>query len=121
MITAYKLFAGEDGHSYFQKGTITEKQLTGVEALHFKETPADYAYDWHTAPTTQYVLTLSGTLQFTTSLGATFIIHPGDVLIAMDTVGSGHKWRMLGDEPWKRAYVVFQKDTQINFVPDEGE
>ncbi|ALJ00586.1 cupin domain-containing protein [Rufibacter tibetensis] len=118
MITAYKLYADEEGHSHFQKGTITQKMMTGVEELHFKETPADFDYDWHTAPTTQYVLTLTGTLEFTTSLGKTFILKPGDVLIAMDTVGNGHKWRMVGDQPWKRAYVVFTKDTQVNFEPD---
>lgn len=118
MITAYKLYATEDGHSHYLKGTIPEKLITGVEELHFKETPAQSDYDWHTAPTTQYVLTLTGTLEFTTSLGEVFIIRPGDVLIAMDTIGKGHKWRMLGDEPWKRAYVVFAKDTHLHFVPD---
>ncbi|RNI30665.1 cupin domain-containing protein [Rufibacter latericius] len=118
MIRAYKLYTGEDGHSYFEQGTIAEKVFTQVISLHFKETPPFSEYDWHPAPTTQYVLTLSGSLEFTTSLGETFILCTGDVLIATDVTGSGHKWKMADDQPWKRAYVVFAEGTQINFLPD---
>lgn len=118
MITAYQLYTGEDGHSYFRKGVIPEKTMTQVLSLHFKETPPHSEYDWHTAPATQYVLTLSGSLEFTTSLGETFTLQTGDVLIAMDTTGKGHKWRMVGDQPWKRAYVVFAEDAQLVFQPD---
>jgi hypothetical protein len=49
----------------------------------------------------------------------TFTIHPGDVLLATDHTGSGHRWRMLNDEPWKRAYVVFKKGANTHFVPDQ--
>ncbi|WP_181305337.1 hypothetical protein [Rufibacter sp. XAAS-G3-1] len=117
MIRAYKLFTGAEGHSYVEKGTIAEKVFTQVTSLHFKETPPHSEYDWHPAPDTQYVLTLTGTLEFTTSLGDTFLLETGDVLIATDLTGSGHKWQMVGDKPWKRAYVVFRKDTKINFQP----
>jgi len=27
------------------------------------------------------------------------------VLLAEDTAGSGHKWRLLDDAPWRRLYV----------------
>jgi hypothetical protein len=62
--------------------------------------------------------TLAGVLEFTTVGGETFTIHPGEVLLAEDNVGSGHKWRLINDEPWKRAYVVFQKGADTQFVPD---
>ncbi|MBC3539698.1 hypothetical protein ACFSC6_21585 [Rufibacter sediminis] len=118
MIKAYKLYTGADGHSYVEKGTIAEKVFTQVTSLHFKETPPHATYDWHPAPDTQYVLTLTGTLEFTTSLGETFTLQPGEVLLATDLTGAGHKWKMLGDQPWKRAYVVFSPETVINFLPD---
>jgi hypothetical protein len=28
------------------------------------------------------------------------------------------KWRLINDEPWKRAYVVFKKGANTRFVPD---
>ncbi|WP_205500734.1 hypothetical protein [Rufibacter psychrotolerans] len=118
MIKAYRLYADADGNSRFEQGTITPLEFTQVKTLHFKETAPQGVYDWHTAPDTQYVLTLTGTLEFTTSLGETFVLRPGEVLIAMDTTGAGHKWRLLDDAPWKRAYAVFDQNTPLNFVPD---
>jgi len=49
---------------------------------HFKETPAHSSYDWHPAPEKQFVITLSGTLEFVTPDGEKFIVRPGDVLAA---------------------------------------
>ena len=57
-------------------------------------------------------------LEFTTLGGETFTIHPGEVLIAEDHTGSGHKWRLVNDEPWKRAYVVFKEGADTQFIPD---
>ena len=89
-------------------GTIRESERTDVVAIHFKETPAHSSFDWHNDPEPQYVITLSGTLEFTTRDGETFVVRPGDVLVATDHVGSGHKWRLIDDQPWRRAYVVLK-------------
>lgn len=120
MIKAYKLYTGPDGHSHFEVGSVADEVITEAIAIKFRETPPHATLDWHTAPDTQYVLCLNGSLQFTVHSGATFILKPGEVLIAMDTTGSGHEWHMVDDEPWKRAYVVFEKGAVINFVPDEA-
>lgn len=74
-----------------------------VVSIYFKESPPRSALDWHDAPERQYVITLSGTLEFTTRDGETFVLRPGDVLLAADRVGSGHKWRLIDDQPWRRA------------------
>lgn len=118
MTKAYKIYTGPDGHTHVLEGTVAENHLTEATTIRFKETPPHSTYDWHTAPTTQYVITLAGTLQFETHSGEIFILKPGEVLIAMDTTGTGHKWQLLGDDPWKRVYVAFTKDTEINFVPN---
>jgi quercetin dioxygenase-like cupin family protein len=118
MIKAYKLFTGPDGHSDVITGSVAENQFDEALAIRFKETPAHSNYDWHTAPTTQYVLCLTGTLEFECHSGLKFILRPGEVLIAMDTAGSGHKWHLIDDQPWKRAYVLFKDDAPINFLPD---
>lgn len=115
MIKAFKLYAGPDGHSYFKQGFVTDNFVTNVQHLHFKETIAKASYDWHTAPRIQYVITMKGTLEFTTSLGKKFILQAGEVLIATDTMGKGHKWKLIGTDPWLRAYVAFEANEPVNF------
>jgi hypothetical protein len=39
-------------------------------------------------------------------LGATFTIHPGDVLLVQRNSGTGHKRRLISDKPWQWAYVL---------------
>ncbi len=122
MIKAWHLYTGPDGHSHAVAGTIRNNhEVVAAGSNHFEETPARSALDWHTAPTTQYVITLSGTLEFVTRTGETFVIHPGEILVAMDTTGTGHKWRLIDDQPWKRAYVAFRKDEDVNFHPGEPQ
>jgi quercetin dioxygenase-like cupin family protein len=119
MIRAWHLYTGEDGNSHVTRGHISETALIEAKAIHFKETAAHSDLDWHDAPTTQYVITLSGVLEFTNRGGETFIIEPGDILIAMDTTGTGHKWRLINDQPWRRAYIIFPPDTNPQFIPEK--
>ena len=119
MVRAFKLYTGADKASHVLEGTIDEKDRTDVVAIHFKETPPHSSYEWHNDPIPQYVITLSGVLEFTTATGETFIICPGDVLLATDHTGSGHKWRLMNDEPWKRAYVVFKAGSDLHFIPEK--
>ncbi|WP_109126066.1 hypothetical protein [Dyella sp. C11] len=130
MIRCVRMWTGADGNSLFEEGHI---ELTGgergdfvgasiaVRALSFRETNSGGSYEWHQDPVPRYVLTLSGTLEFETKSGATFTIRPGDVLLAQDNTGSGHKWRLIGDEPWRRAYVVYDADAGLQFVPQHAE
>ena len=120
------MWTGEDGNSLFEEGSIdlTEgmrgdavgKPVRVVE-LSFQETRSGGSYEWHQDPVPRFVITLSGTLEFETKSGATFTIHPGDVLLAQDNSGTGHKWRLIGHEPWRRAYVVYEEGVALRFVP----
>jgi quercetin dioxygenase-like cupin family protein len=118
MIRAYYLHTGKDGNSHVVRGSVSSGELVEAESILFKETPPQSSFDWHNDPVPQYVITLSGVLEFTTVGGETFTIRPGDVLLATDHTGSGHKWRLVNDEPWKRAYVIFRKGANTRFVPD---
>jgi quercetin dioxygenase-like cupin family protein len=118
MIKAWHLYTGPDGQSHVVRGSLSGGKLVEAESILFKETPPHSTLDWHDAPTTQYVITLAGVLEFTTMGGETFMIHPGEVLVAEDVTGSGHKWRLVNDEPWKRAYVVFKDGADTHFIPD---
>ena len=119
MIKAYLLTTGDDGHSHVQSGSLTEGVFTDGASIRFQETAPHSFFDWHTAPTHQYVISLSGILEFTTGTGEKFILRPGEILIAMDTTGSGHQWKITSNDPWKRAYVLFDPTKPINFTPDQ--
>lgn len=115
----------EDGNSRFEEGVIDMphgergdvlSSVFPVTSISFRETRAGGAFEWHDAPTRQFVVTLSGTLDFQTRAGAHFILHPGDILLAEDTTGSGHSWKLIDDNPWRRAYVILAPGAQVPFV-----
>ena len=115
MIRCVRIWTGDDDDSHFEEGTIDLPDgergdilsgTTDVVSISFRETQAGGTYAWHPAPTRQFVITLRGTLDFQTRRGEHFTIRPGDILIAEDTAGSGHSWRLVDDEPWCRAYVI---------------
>ena len=78
MIRAYRLYTGPDGHSHVSMGSVRADVLVNATSIHFKETAAHSTYDWHNDPVPQYVVTLSGILEFTTKTGETFTVHPRD-------------------------------------------
>ena len=91
MIKAYRLFTGPDGDSHVEHGHVSTDALLNVESIQFREAPAHSSKDWHNAPIPQYVLTLAGVIEFSTRCGETFTMYPGEVLLALDHTGSGHK------------------------------
>lgn len=115
---AIKLSTGPDGASHVAHGTVVLDRLTAAASVQFQESPPLSALAWHDAPERQYVVTLAGTLEFTTRDGETFVVRPGDVLIAADTTGSGHRWRLIDDQPWRRCYVVLEPGADDLFVPE---
>jgi fumarate hydratase class II len=98
--------------------SVKERLIPAVGAL--REAIAAKAAEWHD------IVKIGRThMQDATPItlgeewfGETFTIHPGDVLVAVDHTGSGHKWRLINDDPWKRAYVVFKTGADTHFVPD---
>ena len=134
MIRCVRLWTGDDGESAFEEGWIdlsagtpghpsgdpdgdpVSKPVPVVE-LSFQETAPGGSHDWHQDPVPRFVITLSGTPEFQTKSGATFTIRPGDVLLAQDNSGTGHKWRLTGKDPWCRAYVVYATGASPRFQP----
>ena len=119
-IPIIRLYTGEDGESHFESTSIETiphgdvvvmSELQACHEVQFAETGSGGGYDWHTAPRRQFVITLSGTLEFENRAGETQMIHPGDILLAEDTTGGGHKWRLVDDQPWRRCYVHLEAET----------
>ncbi len=126
MICCVRIWTGADGNSRFEDGRLDLSggergdilsYLLAASSVSFRETKAGGAFAWHHAPVRQLVLTLSGVLEFVTRDGERFTIRPGDVLLAEDTAGTGHSWRLVDDEPWRRAYVILGPGVEVPIIP----
>jgi quercetin dioxygenase-like cupin family protein len=127
MIRCVRLWTGHDDTSHVELGRLdmlpgrnADLVSAAMSAAHVtvEETAGGGALAWHTAPVRQLVVTLCGTLLFTTRDAEEFILAPGDVLLAEDTKGSGHQWQLQGTDPWRRMYVVLAPGTEVPFLPD---
>jgi hypothetical protein len=117
-IRLVRLYTGDDGQSHFAVGQVALHRHDALNAISsagpagaisFEETAAGASLAWHSAPHRQYVITLTGQLEFETRDGTKQVIEPGDILLAEDTTGSGHRWRLTDDQPWRRAYIALPR------------
>jgi quercetin dioxygenase-like cupin family protein len=120
-----RLWTDSEGISRFEEGGIVLKNGSPVnllsekfptKSISFAETQAGQLLDWHNAPTKQFVITLRGTLDFWNKLDEHFVITPGDILLAEDVTGSGHSWKLIGDDPWRRVYVILETNGDLSFI-----
>ena len=104
-----RLFTGDDDQSHFSVGEIEWKEPEALNALSqreqaqtilFEETAAGARLDWHYAPHRQYVITLSGRLEFEPYR------RKANRRTRRYLVGRGHRWRLVDDQPWRRVYVA---------------
>jgi hypothetical protein len=124
MIRCVRIWTGEDQNSHAEDGWIELEPgahgdflsgKLGTSHASFQETHSGGTLAWHTAPVRQLVITLSGTLDFKTRGGQHFLLKPGDILLAEDTSGGGHTWKLVDDQPWRRVYVVLEPDVSVPF------
>jgi quercetin dioxygenase-like cupin family protein len=110
----------QNGRLEMDRGRNDDLVSIAMPASHVtvEETGSGGSLAWHTAPVRQLVVTLAGTLVFSTRDGEQFTLRPGDVLLAEDTAGSGHQWRLEGSDQWRRMYVVLDADADVPFVAD---
>ncbi|HYZ69549.1 MAG TPA: cupin domain-containing protein [Mycobacterium sp.] len=127
MVRCVRLWAGSDDASHvaigrleMEPGRNAELVSSAMPTSHVsvEETASGGSLAWHTAPVRQLVVTLAGTLNFVTRDGEEFTLRAGDVLLAEDTAGSGHQWRLEGSDPWRRMYVVLADGADVPFVAD---
>jgi hypothetical protein len=104
-----------DGNSSFLEGSIPE--LKQIKASYFFANDHIEAWErgFHPAPKRQFVITLTGKLRFTVTNGDTFVIEPGVILIADDTLQKGHTWELIEGKEWSRIYIVLDEDADDCF------
>ena len=125
MIRCIKLWTGADQKSHFEEGFIDlEPGVRGdaisvkfpIASASFHETDVDPQLGRHPDLDRQLVITLSGELEFETPDGR-FTLRTGDILFTEDTSGAGHNWKMVGDQPWRRVYIILDLKTVVPFQP----
>jgi quercetin dioxygenase-like cupin family protein len=104
MIT--RIYTGSDNQSHaeevelkFASGKPAEvakmMQITGAE-LH--RTAGGSVDDWHRAPRSQYVITLSGRGEVEVAGGKKISLGPGSIDLVEDTTGKGHITKVVSTE-----------------------
>ena len=93
-------------------GRLSERFPVG--SIIFRETGGDYDYDFHNAPERQFIIMLDGVIEIETSRGERRAFEGGDVLLAEDTEGRGHKTRSV-DHRLRRSIFVTLGDELLPF------
>jgi hypothetical protein len=113
-----RIISDRDGDSRFEEVDVTlrEKGQIGalsdkipVKGLIFRETPADYDYDFHHAPARQFIVLLDGIIEIEVSTGDKRIFKQGDILLVEDTSGKGHRTKSLNKKVRKSLFITLDE------------
>lgn len=117
-LKAIRLINIEGDKCAFETGKIPIRQHINANYFFAQTDVSTLEKIPHPAPRRQYVITLKGKLRFTVSNGETFMIEPGIILIANDTAGEGHTWKVIDGNEWERIYIPLEEDTDDYFMAD---
>lgn len=84
----------------------------GTEDIQFRLNEPDYDWDFHNAPSRQFIILLDGDIEITTSLGETRRFSGGDVLLVEDTTGKGHTTRNVRQQARRSVFIRLAGDNQ---------
>ncbi|WP_028121113.1 cupin domain-containing protein [Epilithonimonas tenax] len=117
-IPAIRLFTKEDGSSSFERGTIPTLKPMNTTTFWISNKTEEWEKSKHPAPRKQHVITTKGKIKFKVSDGSTFIIEPGIILLAEDTIGEGHSWEMMDPNGWERIYLPIPEGAEDYFTKE---
>ena len=95
------MYTGPDGLTHLRNKEMKLGELEKAAAIVIGRVAANPAFssDWHNAPQRRYVVPLSGRFEVEVSSDGTIkSFGPGDILLAEDTTGKGHKTRAVGGD-----------------------
>lgn len=94
------------------RGTIGRiSELYPVQGVEFRETPADYHFDWHTAPRRQFIVLLDGEIEITAGTGEVRRFRGGDILLVEDTEGRGHLTKHVVPQIRKSLFLPLKDES----------
>ncbi len=117
-----RVYTGDDGESHFEDVDIEVTSEGGIgrvssliegPGVMFREVDGDYDLDFHTAPRRQFVVNLRGSVDITVGSGETRRLESGDILLAEDTTGHGHKSRAVEGQPRSCLFIPINEDAKL--------
>lgn len=110
-----RVFTGSDGKSHVEEISLEShpqlKEIQEVQTINFRKMEGGQEMDWHNAPKRQFVITLAGEMEIGLEDGSWHKLAAGDVLLAEDLTGKGHKLRIPGSTPRISASIPFKDQT----------
>lgn len=112
-----KIYTDVNGDSRFEElniplhpgGTIGYLSANyAVENLIFRKVVPSYDYDFHNAPSKQFIILLDGEIEIETSLGEKRIFSSGEILQVEDITGKGHKTKNLKEQERQSLFVTYK-------------
>lgn len=110
-----RIYSGSDGQSHIEDVEIPlddRGPIGALSSLHeatgivFRETEGDYDLGFHNAPRRQYVVNLDASVEIETGGGVKRVLGPGDILLAEDLTGQGHRSRSVDGRPRRSIFVT---------------
>jgi hypothetical protein len=110
-----RLYTGTDDQSHFEETEVPFESRgefglfslpEPAKAVFFREIPPGWTYGWHNVVCREYVVTLDGIAEIEIGDGEKRVFRRGDVLLAEDMTGQGHRTRVLGKHEWRQVFVT---------------
>ncbi len=110
-----RVYTGDDGESHFEEVEVSLVDRGGIGAISqlqdatgvvFRQTDGDYDFDFHNAPRRQYVINLDAAVEIEVGDGTKRVLGPGEILLAEDTTGRGHRSRAVDGKPRRSIFVT---------------
>ncbi len=109
-----RIYANEAGDSNFEvvKIALNDQGDIGylseyfsAKSVQFRENKPDYDWDFHHAPSRQFIILLDGEIEIESSLGEKRRFKGGDILLVEDTTGKGHRTRNIIQQNRKSIFI----------------
>ena len=106
-----RIYSDENGCSHFETNhidlestdyappapSLDTSKLKPASNSVFLNLPIGWYGEWHPTPVVQWLILMSGELEFETGDGERLNRRAGDVVLLADTSGKGHQTRVLGN------------------------
>jgi quercetin dioxygenase-like cupin family protein len=110
-----RLYTGPDGKSHFEDvdiplltyatGELQSESMSATGVI-LRETSGNFDLGWHNAPRRQLVITLAGAGEIELGDGTRRRFGPGDIMLAEDVTGQGHRTRAVNQQPRTSMFVT---------------
>ncbi len=117
-----RVYTGSDGASHFEELDIKMNEI-GVggrlssmmqgSGVIFREVDGAYNLDFHTAPRRQFVVNLIGSVDITVGDGSSRRLGSGEILLAEDTTGQGHKSSAVNGQSRTCLFIPIDDDVVV--------